>query len=325
MSDKSAWFRQCCLADLGLGSGQRSRRADPHRLRPMPVPLENRQLLSTFTVESTSDDGNTGTLRWAVEQADAATSPSTIDFNLGTSAQTITLSQGPLVLSNTAESIAIDGPGADKLEINGNKASGVFQVSEAVTASLKGLTITGGDGGFLDSGGGLDGPSGGLDSLGSVAITDCTISGNFGGKGGGLTNGGTMTVSDCTISGNSSGVSGFAGGLLNQGVATVGDCTISNNSGGGIENDSGGTATLDACTVTGNSGGLAGGLYNDGTATLTDTIVAGNIGLLGGVASDIGGSNASEVKGTYNLIGTGGSGGIQGGTQDNIVLSSLAA
>ncbi len=59
--------------------------------------LEDRRLLATFAVTSTGDtlDGNnnptTGTLRWAVEQANLASTPSTIDFNLGSGAQMITL------------------------------------------------------------------------------------------------------------------------------------------------------------------------------------------------------------------------------------------
>jgi hypothetical protein len=56
---------------------------------------------------------------------------------------------------------------------------------------------------------------------------------------------------------------------------------------------------------------------------LTDTIVAGNTGP-GGAASDIGGLEAAVVTGSFNLIGTGGSGGIQDGAQGNIVLASLA-
>ena len=36
------------------------------RLRPTLMALEDRQLLSTFTVTSTLDDGSDGTLRWAV-------------------------------------------------------------------------------------------------------------------------------------------------------------------------------------------------------------------------------------------------------------------
>src|SRR5262249_14561244 len=39
----------------------------------------------TFVVTSTADDGSAGTLRWAIAQANSATTPSTIDFVLGSS------------------------------------------------------------------------------------------------------------------------------------------------------------------------------------------------------------------------------------------------
>ena len=47
--------------------------------------LEDAQLLSTFPVTNNAvDDVNTtGTLRWAIAQANAATSPSAIEFELG--------------------------------------------------------------------------------------------------------------------------------------------------------------------------------------------------------------------------------------------------
>ncbi len=89
-----------------------------------------------------------------------------------------------------------------------------------------------------------------------------------------------------------------------------------------------GTAALTSCTVSGNTG-TGGGLYNYGSGyrtsavTLTDTIVAGNIDAASN-PDDIGGNSPGEVTGTYNLIGTGGSGAIQDGIQGNIVLSSLA-
>src|SRR5262245_47856550 len=67
--------------------GERVRR----RLSPALQALEDRRLLSKFHVTSTADDGSVGTLRWAVQQADAATTPSTIDFELGTAPATITL------------------------------------------------------------------------------------------------------------------------------------------------------------------------------------------------------------------------------------------
>ena len=368
-------------------------------MRPTLLTLEDRRLLSTFPVTSTGDDVNTtGTLRWAVAQADAASSPSTIDFNLGTSPATITLSNGVLDLSNTSAAITITGPGANLLSISGNKASGVFQVDGGVAASISGLTITGGSaqyagGGLYNNGGtvsltdstvsgnsaayrggGLDnkgtatlngctisgnsapgqgnGFGGGLYNRGTATLTGCTISGNSAAEGGGLANydGGTANLTDCTIFGNS--VSGNGGGLFNKGqttaTLTLTGCTITGNSapsnGGGLQSyntatltgctisgnsalfeggfESLGTATLTACTISGNSAtGDVGGLGEyRGTATLTDTIIAGNTGPISSL-SDISGNGT--VIGSNNLIGTGGSGGLTGGTNGNIVLTDL--
>ncbi len=165
----------------------------------------------------------------------------------------------------------------------------------------------------------------------TLTIVACTISDNtasgLSGYGGGVANSGTATLANCTISGNSA-VDG--GGLWNSGAAatlTLTDSTISGNSagsGGGLWN-SGTTATLTLtdCTISGNNA-TGGGLYNGAyaTATLTGTIVAGNTG--SSVTSDIAGTAAGEVTGTYNLVGTGGSGGITGGSGGNIVLTTLA-
>ena len=101
-----------------------------------------------------------------------------------------------------------------------------------------------------------------------------------------------MTLTNCTVAGNSSVIDG-------GGVSTLG-----------------GTMTLADCTVSGNSvaGTFGGGVANyGGTATLTDTIVAGNTS--SSSPSDIGGT----VAGTYDLIGTGGSGGLVDGVDGNVV------
>ena len=169
-----------------------------------------------------------------------------------------------------------------------------------------------------------------------MTLTDCSISGNYAAGGGGVANNGTATLTDCSISGN---YANGGGGLSNIGdvpTLTLTACTISGNLaqyGGGLYNGIGyGNApmlTLTNCTVSGNSatdGG--GGLYQpaypnyaSGVATLTDTIVAGNTGPYS--ASDISGTAASQVTGSYNLIGVGGSGGITGGSGGNVVLTSL--
>ena len=84
---------------------------------------------------------------------------------------------------------------------------------------------------------------------------------------------------------------------------------------------------LAACTFFGNSAVDGGGLYNPTTGpaaitTLTDTIVAGNVEP-GGAPDDINGSDATDVTGPFNLIGPGGSGGIENGIGGNIVLTTL--
>src|SRR5262249_41979506 len=68
------------------------------RLRPAIVTLEDRRLLSTFPVTSAADPATLtpGTLRWAIAQANAATSPSSIEIELGSTPATITLTQGQL-------------------------------------------------------------------------------------------------------------------------------------------------------------------------------------------------------------------------------------
>src|SRR6516225_3436855 len=93
------------------------------RLWPAVIALEGRALLATFTVNSTADDGSTGTLRWAVAQANANTNPagSVINFDpvLFSTPQTITLTS-TLTLSDTAGPEVIVGPGASLGTVSGN-------------------------------------------------------------------------------------------------------------------------------------------------------------------------------------------------------------
>ena len=86
-----------------------------------------------------------------------------------------------------------------------------------------------------------------------------------------------------------------------------------------------GTTGFAACTINGNSAPSGGGgVFNNGaTVSLEDTIVAGNTTSQNSlIASDIAGT--STVSGSFNLIGTGGSDGLQNGANGNIVLPSLS-
>ncbi len=66
------------------GRGRTRRKRLAARAWPVEL-LEERSLLaSVFTVTNTADDGNLGSLRWAINQvnADIGTDPDTIDFNI---------------------------------------------------------------------------------------------------------------------------------------------------------------------------------------------------------------------------------------------------
>ncbi len=141
-----------------------------------------------------------------------------------------------------------------------------------------------------------------------------------------------LTITGSTLSGNTAKLGG--GGLFNNGTAKVTDSTIADNfanqagsllasNGGGVDNS--GTATLLACTVTGNTTTAdGGGLYNGGLGSdimsLEDTIVAGNstTSTKSSVYGDIGVETIVNttyyVTGTYDLVGTGGAGGLGAGT-----------
>jgi hypothetical protein len=236
------------------------------------------------------------TLAGAVHLANQeSSSVITFDPHVFGTPQTIALASGPLDLAGT---ITILGPGAG-LAIDDGGTGTVVRVEQGAVARLSGLTLMGGS---------TPGQGGGLYNAGTVSLTGCTLVGSTAQAGGGLANVGIATLTNCTIAGNSASK---GGGLLN------GDST-----------GPAGQLTLVACTISGNSSVEGGGLYNAGTpigtgaATLTDTIIAGNTG--GGGPDDIAGNQAADVTGSYNLIGTGGSGGIVDSNGGNVVLTDIS-
>src|SRR4029077_10938744 len=101
----------------------------------------------------------------------------TFDKTVFKTPQTITLGGTQLELSDTTGKVTITGPAAGvTVDAGGN--SRVFQVDSLVTASISGMTITGGRvGGY--------GYGGGLLNYGTATLTNCTVSGNNAYYGGG--------------------------------------------------------------------------------------------------------------------------------------------
>ena len=193
---------------------------------------------------------------------------------------------------------------------------GIYSAGDTVTVS--GTTFSGNT---ANVGGGMAGVQG------TAALTDCTFMGNTAYLGGGAIfgPGSTSFVTDCSIIDNTG--SSYQGGLQFGGAATLTNCTVSGNSsptGGGVLFYGPVTDSLVDCTISGNASTSTpgAGLYlysysgNTPSVTLTDTIVAGNSGP-GGVADDIYGNLPFTLTGSYNLIGTGGAGGLS--PSDNLL------
>ena len=143
-----------------------------------------------------SDDS--GDLRYCINQANADDQANTIVFDstVFSTPQTITLSLGQLELSDTGGTQTITGPAAE-VTISGGGNSRVFQIDDGVTASISGLTISGGAIGYPGIGGGLA-------NYGTATLTGCTFSGNdavidFVRRGGVFNSAGAnLTLTDCT-------------------------------------------------------------------------------------------------------------------------------
>jgi CSLREA domain-containing protein len=255
-------------------------------------------VVTTNSDTSTLFDGLTS-LREALAYATSKPGAATITFDPGVfaTAQTITLNTQLPALADSS-GITITGPGANLLTIDGNKLGRVFEIAAGATASISGLTISGGN--AVD---------GGIVNYGTLSLTNATISGNSASGGstpiGGILNGGTLTLTNSTVSGNSAsgGTSFSIGGIFSaSGTVTLTNSTVNGNSAsggsavGGIFN--GGTLTLTNSTVSGNSanGGISfavGGIFGEsGTVTLTNSTVSGN--------SASGGSNDS-IGGIFNF------------------------
>jgi hypothetical protein len=222
--------------------------------------LEDRTVPALFTVTNGNDAG-VGSLRDAINSANANAETDIITF--GVEVSTVTLTTGGLSLTK-ADLVTIDARFFFGVTIERAATApdfGILTVEPNAKADLIGLTLTNGKtifGGGLTVGGGA-----------TVNLTNSTLSGNKTTDGGGIANFGTLTLTNS---------------IVNQNSATA--------DGGGIANF--GTLTLTNSRVNENSANIGGGIYNKATATLTNSIVGGN------KAIDFGGGIRNE-NGTVNL------------------------
>ena len=205
---------------------------------------------ATLTVDTAVDenDGDFSTgdlsLREAVFLANLNADANTIRFAPALSGGTITLTMGELPL---ASDVTVDGPGAFQLAVDGGGNSRLFNVAPNVTATIRGLSLTGGS-----------------------AV-----------RGGAVLNAGTLTLADNSVRGNAADLGGavFAAGgasttllrgeFLDNGAADA----------GGAVHSAGTLAVTGTGFSRNTAGGVGGGvLYNaGGGATLTDAALVQNL------------------------------------------------
>ncbi|MFI5459371.1 MAG: choice-of-anchor Q domain-containing protein [Isosphaerales bacterium] len=233
-----------------------------------------------------------------VTPAAEASAPGAIERAMNIAAgDTVNIAPGtyPGPLDVTQDSSLV-GAGASAVTISG--AGPVVSVASGVTASLDGLTISGGSAAN----------GGGVDNAGRLTILDSAIDNNSAtGNGGGIENeaGGTLCISDSTVANNMAG--GLGGGIDNQGRLTIVNSTVADNSaaaGGGISDEGPLTAVNATVAYNSTSGGLdsGGGLdvTGAGTATLDNAIVALDTDASGG--DDVGGTGIASTS-SNNLVG----------------------
>jgi predicted outer membrane repeat protein len=197
-----------------------------------------------------------------------------ISFNSSLSGGTITLGSE---IEITKE-MTIDGSGlVPNVQVSGGDAVRVFNISSGAMVELDHLDIIHGGGVVF---------GGGINNDGTLAVSNCNLSGNsVTNVGGGIYNNGTLTVTDSTFSNNSAQgpVIGNGAGIYNYYALSVSGSTFTGNSayyGGGIYDTGVSTTTISNSTFYDNSATTedGGGAYFSGTITvsISNTTFSGN-------------------------------------------------
>ncbi|MEM7313853.1 MAG: hypothetical protein AAF497_11945, partial [Planctomycetota bacterium] len=214
--------------------------------------LEDRRVLTTFTVDTISDeafgggdlaaetaDGDGLSLREAIELANTTTVADTVEFDAsvftGGANSLIRLTQGSQL--EITEAVTIDGSTGSDIVITGDSGdddtlmSGsyitdvdssagslsdntrIFYVSDSdADTTLNGLTLTGG---YTAESTGLGG-GGALRSLADLTISDVSVTGNStlgsNSSGGGVFSSGAVSLTDSEVNGNRTGSASSRGG-----------------------------------------------------------------------------------------------------------------
>lgn len=272
-----------------------------------------------ITVTNTNDSGP-GSLRQAIADANNC---DTISFTV---AGTIGLTSGELLVN---KDLAISGPGADILAVDGNAISRVFHIGTAATVTISGLAIKNG---IASSENYPDNSGGGIyNDHATLTVSDCAITGNFASVGGGINNDAfnpnhegvkaTLTINRSSFTRNCADGKGAA--VYNLAYFSLGQVTINNSVfSGNVAVDNGGAignvaldvptqalTSLHNSTLSRNRAGGGGACWNfsvlQGNAIVeveSTTICENSAQQGGGISNDSGVSGYVEVDITNSTL-----------------------
>ncbi|MEX0676404.1 MAG: autotransporter-associated beta strand repeat-containing protein [Pirellulales bacterium] len=242
---------------------------------------------ATFVVNSTADTGAPGTLRWAINQANAAGAGThTVTFALPPSS-TIALASPLPPLNNASATILINGSAAAGLIVSGASPNQIFTVQSGPVSILN-LSIAG-TGNLTKTGASTLILSGTNTYSGGTTVSAGVLQGNTASLQGNIVDDANVTFNQ-TAAGTYAGDASGTGSLTKTGAGTL---TLS-----GTNTYSGGT-TVSAGVLQGNTTSLQGNIANNANVTFNQSTTGTHSGNVSGT-----GSLTKTGTGTVILSGT---------------------
>lgn len=275
--------------------------------------LEDRTTPAQFLVTSLADDGGAGTLRVAINSANAAGTNDEIVFDeaLFGAPGTITLATGVLpTIAAGGGNLTITGPGKNLLTIDAGGTSQVF-VSDAPILNMSGMRVINGLGTNVNGGGLLAANTVVLDGM-EFSGNRVTGTGFNAGSGGGVSfrANAAVVIRNSTVSGNTAAQNGGGAYFYFNGSLLLLNSTISGNSTTEANNSKGGgglyfygsasSFQVINSTIASNTSGSSGGAINlrqaSGTFSIVNSTIVGNSAA--NTAAGQGGGGLAVVSGT---------------------------